>query len=580
MISNIKIGARLALGFCLVLLCAAAILLNGLWRMTEMERSSAYIIDQKVASMTAAMSMRESGSALALALRKVVTPTDAAEGQQENQRLAKILQAYAGYEGQLTKLTSTDKGKALLTASAAERKVLFPIVEKIREMVGAGNYFDAAQLLKSDFLPSYDKWMASVAALAAYQQEDMSAAYVDFQSSYHSGQIGMIVIGLVTLLLGAFFTWSIARTITAPLLRAGKITETIASGDLTQTVEEKSHDEAGQLVHSLNTMQTKLAATVNEIKQSAAIIAVASQEIATGNADLSNRTESQASSLEETASSMEQLTSTVKQNAENAHQANQLVMSASDYAVKGGKVVGDVVQTMGSIKESSRKIVDIIGVIDGIAFQTNILALNAAVEAARAGEQGRGFAVVASEVRSLAQRSASAAKEIKTLIGDSVSKVDAGGKLVDEAGVTMSEIVTSVKHVADIMGEITAASKEQSAGIAEVNGAIAQIDEITQQNAALVEQAAAAAESLQEQADLLARAVGVFKIDNAAFAAQAANTPSMLKTVNPPLELATEAATHATRAAPAIKPAARKTTLAPAPKRQVAPQDEGSWEEF
>jgi methyl-accepting chemotaxis protein len=578
MISNIKIGARLALGFCLVLLCAAAILLNGLWRMTEMERSSAYIIDQKVASMTAAMSMRESGSALALALRKVVTPTDAAEGQQENLRLAKILQAYAGYEGQLTKLTSTDKGKALLTASAAERKVLFPIVEKIREMVGGGNYFDAAQLLKSDFLPSYDKWMASVAALAAYQQEDMSAAYVEFQNSYHSGQIGMIVIGLVTLLLGAFFTWSITRTITAPLLRAGKITETIASGDLTQTVEEKSHDEAGQLVHSLNTMQTKLAATVNEIKQSAAIIAVASQEIATGNADLSNRTESQASSLEETASSMEQLTSTVKQNAENAHQANQLVMSASDYAVKGGKVVGDVVQTMGSIKESSRKIVDIIGVIDGIAFQTNILALNAAVEAARAGEQGRGFAVVASEVRSLAQRSASAAKEIKTLIGDSVSKVDAGGKLVDEAGVTMSEIVTSVKHVADIMGEITAASKEQSAGIAEVNGAIAQIDEITQQNAALVEQAAAAAESLQEQADLLARAVGVFKIDNAAFAAQAANTPSMLKTVNPPLELATATATHA---APAIKSAAaRKTTLAPTPKRPAVPQDEGSWEEF
>ena len=577
MISNIKIGARLALGFCLVLLCAAAILLNGLWRMTEMERSSAYIIDQKVASMTAAMSMRESGSALALALRKVVTPTDAAEGQQENQRLAKILQAYAGYEGQLTKLTSTDKGKALLTASAAERKVLFPIVEKIREMVGGGNYFDAAQLLKSDFLPSYDKWMASVAALAAYQQEDMSAAYVEFQSSYHSGQIGMIVIGLVTLLLGAFFTWSITRTITAPLLRAGKITEAIASGDLTQTVEEKSHDEAGQLVHSLNTMQTKLAATVNEIKQSAAIIAVASQEIATGNADLSNRTESQASSLEETASSMEQLTSTVKQNAENAHQANQLVMSASDYAVKGGKVVGDVVQTMGSIKESSRKIVDIIGVIDGIAFQTNILALNAAVEAARAGEQGRGFAVVASEVRSLAQRSASAAKEIKTLIGDSVSKVDAGGKLVDEAGVTMSEIVTSVKHVADIMGEITAASKEQSAGIAEVNGAIAQIDEITQQNAALVEQAAAAAESLQEQADLLARAVGVFKIDNAAFAAQAGNTPSMLKTVNPPLELAAESATHA---APAMKPAARKTTVAPTPKRPAVPQDEGSWEEF
>ncbi len=579
MFSNIKIGARLALGFCLVLLCAAAVLLNGLWRMSEMKNSSAYIIDQKVASMTAAMSMRESGSALALALRKVVTPTDAAEGQQENLHLGKILLAYAGFEGQLSKLTSTDKGRALLNASIAERKVLFPIVEKAREMVTGGNYFDAAQLLKSDFVPAYDKWIGSVGAVAAYQQEDMSSAYVAFQDSYHIGQISMIGIGVLTLLLGAFFTRSITRKITLPLQRAGHITESIASGDLTLKVDEQSHDEAGQLVQSLSAMQTKLSATVYEIKQSAAIIAIASQEIATGNADLSNRTESQASSLEETASSMEQLTSTVKQNAENAHQANQLVMSASAHAIKGGKVVGDVVATMGSIKQSSSKIVDIIGVIDGIAFQTNILALNAAVEAARAGEQGRGFAVVASEVRSLAQRSASAAKEIKQLISDSVSKVDAGGKLVDEAGATMGEIVTSVKHVADIMGEITAASMEQSAGIAEVNNAIAQIDEITQQNAALVEQAAAAAESLQEQADVLARAVGVFKIDQVA-AAQAAEVPSMLRTVNLPLELPPETAARTMTAT--MTAAQRKSKLVPvaAPKKLVATSDASSWEEF
>jgi len=565
MISNIKIGTRLALGFCLVLLCAAAILLNGLWRMSEMESSSAYIIDQKVTSMTTAMSMRESGSALALALRKVVTPTDAAEGQQENQHLAKILQAYVGFETQLTKLTSTEKGKTLLAASAEQRKVLFPIVEKAREMVGAGNYFDAGQLLKGDFVPAYDKWMASVGALASYQHEDMTAAYSGFQDSYHIGQISMLTIGALTLALGAFFTWSITRKITLPLRRAGQITETIASGDLTTRVIETSHDEAGQLVHSLNAMQLKLAATVHEIKQSAEIIAQASEEIASGNLDLSNRTESQASSLEETASSMEQLTSTVKQNAENAHQANQLVMSASDYAVKGGKVVGDVVATMGSIKQSSSKIVDIIGVIDGIAFQTNILALNAAVEAARAGEQGRGFAVVASEVRGLAQRSAAAAKEIKTLISDSVSKVDAGGQLVDEAGATMNEIVTSVKHVADIMGEITAASREQSAGIAEVNNAIAQIDEITQQNAALVEQAAAAAESLQEQAEVLARSVGVFKIDS-----MMALSP-MPKTVNPPRELPKPAATGP---APVRKPA----LVAAAQRASV--QVDGNWEEF
>jgi methyl-accepting chemotaxis protein len=239
-------------------------------------------------------------------------------------------------------------------------------------------------------------------------------------------------------------------------------------------------------------------------------------KVASGNADLSQRTEEQASSLEETASSMEELTSTVKQNAENAKQANQLAASASEVAVKGGAVVSEVVGTMSSINESSKKIVDIISVIDGIAFQTNILALNAAVEAARAGEQGRGFAVVASEVRNLAQRSAAAAKEIKGLIGDSVDKVGAGTKLVDEAGKTMQEIVSSVKRVTDIMSEITAASQEQSSGIEQVNQAITQMDEVTQQNAALVEEAAAAAEAMQEQAQNLAHAVSVFRLDDAA----------------------------------------------------------------
>jgi methyl-accepting chemotaxis protein len=252
---------------------------------------------------------------------------------------------------------------------------------------------------------------------------------------------------------------------------------------------------------------------IAEVRDGSSLIDVGSKEIASGNADLSARTESQASSLEETTSSMEELTSTVKQNAENAKQANQLVVSASDVAMRGGQVVGQVVDTMGSIKDSSRKIVDIIGVIDGIAFQTNILALNAAVEAARAGEQGRGFAVVASEVRNLAQRSAGAAKEINSLISDSVEKVDAGSKLVDQAGKTMDEIVTSVKHVADIMNEITAASQEQSSGIEEVNRAIAQMDQMTQQNAALVEQAAAAAHSMQGQSAALAKAVSVFKLE-------------------------------------------------------------------
>jgi methyl-accepting chemotaxis protein len=286
----------------------------------------------------------------------------------------------------------------------------------------------------------------------------------------------------------------------------------LAKGDLTEKITNEYQGTFKRLKDDSNTTVDKLTEIVSQIKDSTESINVASKEIASGNTDLSSRTEEQASSLEETASSMEELTSTVKQNAENAKQANQLAAGASEVAVKGGVVVGQVVTTMSSINDSSKKIVDIISVIDGIAFQTNILALNAAVEAARAGEQGRGFAVVATEVRTLAQRSAAAAKEIKELIGDSVEKVGAGTKLVDEAGKTMEEIVSSVKRVTDIMAEITAASQEQSAGIEQVNTAITQMDEVTQQNAALVEQAAAAAESMEEQAGNLATAVSIFKM--------------------------------------------------------------------
>jgi methyl-accepting chemotaxis protein len=277
-------------------------------------------------------------------------------------------------------------------------------------------------------------------------------------------------------------------------------------------VEVKRKDETGQLLQALKVMNDSLRKIVGEVRGSTDAISTASQQIAAGNEDLSSRTEQQASSLEETASSMEELTSTVLQNAENAKQANELAAGASDVAVKGGEVIGQVVRTMSSINESSKKITDIISVIDGIAFQTNILALNAAVEAARAGEQGRGFAVVAAEVRTLAQRSAAAAKEIKQLIGDSVHEVDSGTRLVDEAGKTMEQIVTAVKRVTDIMSEIAAASQQQSSGIAEVNQAITQMDQVTQQNAALVEEASAAAESLKQQAQQLVQAVAVFKL--------------------------------------------------------------------
>jgi len=321
------------------------------------------------------------------------------------------------------------------------------------------------------------------------------------------------VLACLALVAGTATAWLLTRSIVQPIGEALLIAETVASGDLSQEFETKRGGDFGRLLRGMGEMEDTLTDLVTRIKASTDSIAVASRQIAAGNQDLSSRTEEQASSLEQTAASMEELTSTVKQNADNARQANQLAVSASEVAVKGGSVVSQVVDTMGSINASSRKIVDIIGVIDGIAFQTNILALNAAVEAARAGEQGRGFAVVASEVRSLAQRSAAAAKEIKTLIGDSVEKVEEGSKQVEEAGRTMEEIVGSVKRVTDIMGEITAASQEQTSGIEQINQAITQMDQVTQQNAALVEEASAAAQSLQEQADSLVRAVSTFKLD-------------------------------------------------------------------
>ena len=377
----------------------------------------------------------------------------------------------------------------------------------------------------------------------------------------------MLLLGLVS---GAVVGIWLVRSISTPLNYAVQIAQNIAQGDLSQQVEVDSTNETGQLLQALSDMNQSLIKTVSEVRSSTDTIATASAQIAAGNMDLSSRTEEQAASLEETAASMEELTSTVKQNADNAQQANQLVVAASDYAVKGGEVVGEVVNTMESIKASSRKIVDIISVIDGIAFQTNILALNAAVEAARAGEQGRGFAVVASEVRNLAQRSAGAAKEIKELIGDSVEKVDTGSRLVDAAGVTMGQIVTSVQQVADIMSEIAAASNEQRSGIEQVNTAIVNMDTVTQQNAALVEEAAAAAASMQDQASHLASTVAVFQLTQGAQAMYA------------PMVQAAESnsATAPKKAAPKAI-AGKKTSVKPAVAKKLNANAEGDdWVEF
>ncbi|ADJ64715.1 methyl-accepting chemotaxis protein [Herbaspirillum seropedicae] len=454
---------------------------------------------------------------------------------------------------------------------------------------------------KTSFVIAYKPWDWNLTT-GAYM-DDINAAFLRtlWQMALLFAAVSAALVALVIVI-----NHGILRTIGGDPAQAAEVANRIAQGDLTPNIETAPGDSSS-LLYAVRSMRDSLLSTITNIKASAGTIASASQEIASGNLDLSGRTEQQAGSIEETASAMEELTATVKQNADNARQANQLAESASEVAIQGGSVVSQVVQTMEGITDSSRKIADIIGVIDGIAFQTNILALNAAVEAARAGEQGRGFAVVASEVRSLAQRSASAAKEIKTLIDDSVAKVDTGSKLVEQAGATMTEVVASVRRVTDIVGEISSASQEQSAGIAEVGRAITQMDEGTQQNAALVEQAAAAAQSLQDQAATLAGLVGRFHVDGSQ-ASIAPTAPQAAKPATRPVQPTTPPATPALRkpAAPqparpalaaskAAAPKAAPKTAAAQPAKAEAPaakptgkspsrlpagEDEGDWETF
>src|SRR3569832_2122128 len=419
------------------------------------------------------------------------------------QRISEIQKSIAATE-------KTAAEKTLISAVGEKRAAYISARDVVFKTKESGNEAEAMQMADAKLLPALNSYVDSIHAVLQNQKTQIDNAAVVVDSESQSGRRVLTGLALVAVVFGS------------PLQAAVKIAGGVAAGDLTQKIEVTSRDETGQLMQALHDMNASLIRIVSQVGSGTATISTASTQIAAGNQDLSSRTEQQASSLEETASSMEELTSTVKQIADNARQANQLAVSASEVAEKGGAVVGQVVHTMESIKDSSKKIVDIIGVIDGIAFQTNILALNAAVEAARAGEQGRGFAVVATEVRSLAQRSAAAAKEIKGLIGDSVDKVENGAKLVEQAGATMDEIVGSVRRVTDVMVEIMAASQEQSTGIEQVNLAIGQMDQVTQQNAALVEEAAAAAASMQEQAAGLARLVATFKLEQAVLAQEPA----------------------------------------------------------
>jgi len=472
-----------------------------------------------------------------------------------------------------TNLTPTEK--TLIESFNQQWKELVDLRERTMSGALAGNYDAAIAMYDSEFSKKYGEAHATMFKLLELQRDEGAKEYGVAQSNYENIFMTSITVIALGIFFAALLGFLLIRAIVGPLNEAIAVANAVASGDLTSHIEANSTNETGRLLQALKQMNDNLVDLVGKVRTGTDQITTASSEIASGNLDLSQRTEEQASSLEETASSMEELTSTVRQNADNARQANQLAAGASEVAVKGGAVVGQVVQTMSSINESSKKIVDIISVIDGIAFQTNILALNAAVEAARAGEQGRGFAVVATEVRTLAQRSAAAAKEIKELISDSVSKVEDGTRLVDEAGATMDEIVSAVKRVTDIMAEISAASQEQSSGIEQVNQAVTQMDEVTQQNAALVEEAAAAAESMQEQAQALTQAVTVFKLSGGG-----SHTPTPVKRSNRPATVAKLPNRGPATKRSAISSNTGSTSVSAQPRKVAAGGGGDDWEEF
>ena len=572
--ANMKIGVRLGLGFGLILLLVAAMGATGIMRLENINDASRNLVDHSLQKQKAAEDWLLATSVNGVRTLALVKSSDP-ESQQFFQKAItaqskQITELQNGVEASLV----TPEEKQLFAEVGKKRAVYVDLRKAIFAVKEKGNEAEAKQLIDSKMIPALDAYVDSVRAVLAHYQNEVKLADQSITADYASGRMTLIIGAVIALILGALIAWRLTVGITRPLQEALSMAESVAEGDLTaRSTMAVGDDEAGLLLKALRRMQDSLAKTVTQIRMGTDTIATASSEIASGNLDLSSRTEEQASSLEETASSMEELTSTVKQNADNSRQANQLAVAASAVAVKGGAVVSEVVNTMGSINDSAKKIVDIIGVIDGIAFQTNILALNAAVEAARAGEQGRGFAVVATEVRNLAQRSAAAAKEIKALIGDSVEKVDAGSKLVAEAGTTMDEIVDGVKRVADIMAEITAASQEQSDGIEQVNQAIGQMDQVTQQNAALVEEAAAAAESLQDQARNLAQAVSVFQIGSAYSAGHVAAPRTVQSTaVRAPAPVA------AVTRAPATTPASEAKKSAPSKASVQGNNDD--WEEF
>ncbi len=582
-LDQLKIGARLGAGFGTVLLLLVLIVMLSFSRLVMTERGfdSALDVEHRVARADEWKSLTTLNVSRTIAIVKsgglpqmsaFLTP-QMKDTSEQITRVQKELEAELSHE----------RSKALFADISGKRKVYIDQREAALALLKAGDVAAVELLLEKSLLPASKVYLAAIEDFSNFERELAVQSAAAVKADVQRSKLMLLVLAGVSIVLGSLSAWVLTRSVTAPLRRAAASTQAIAAGDLSQPIEATGRDEVADLQRSLGKMQTSLRDMVSAVRLSTDSITTASSEIATGNQDLSARTEQTASNLQETASSMEQLTGTVKQTAESARTANQLASSAQATAAKGGQVVSQVVSTMDDINASSKKIADIIGVIDGIAFQTNILALNAAVEAARAGEQGRGFAVVAGEVRNLAQRSAQAAKEIKDLIGASVERVESGSKLVADAGRTMSEIVGSVQRVSDIIGEITAAAAEQSDGIGQVNTAVTNLDQMTQQNAALVEESAAAAESLKDQAIRLAASVSVFRVDaHGAVSRPAAATPSLPAPSAPraPVQAA-PAPQRAAKVPPVLRDAVAAARPAPVVAAAAATATPGDdWETF
>jgi len=574
-LNDVRIGVRLGGGFGVILSLLALMMVIGIWRLSSVASETRRMMDAPLAKERL---VEEWFRNIASGVRRTTAIAKSSDASLET-LFAPEVKASTARAGEILKALDALPGDAedakLMVSVVEARKKYLTARDTIMTFKREGKSEEANKLFDTDFVPVSATYVQVVQAYLDHQRKVIDTAAQAIDAEAAQGRIHILVVGGAALLIGGAFALLLTRSITRPVARATALADAVAQGNLSQRVEVDGHDEVAHMMRSLGAMTANLQKMVASVRASSDSIGTASAEIATGNQDLSSRTEQTASNLQQAASSMEQLTGTVKQSADSARQANQLASSAAEVAARGGVVVSQVVATMDEINASSKKIADIIGVIDGIAFQTNILALNAAVEAARAGEQGRGFAVVASEVRSLAQRSAEAAKEIKGLIGASVDKVEGGSRLVADAGKTMTEIVSSVQRVSDIIGEITAASAEQSDGIGQVNVSVTQLDQMTQQNAALVEQSAAAAESLKEQAAKLSEVVATFQLDRSVDLAspQRAHAPAARSApARKPAPMPLPKPARAT-AAP-LKPVAKVATAA------AATADAGAWETF